>query len=110
MAIGPIGGMIYSNQNMHLQAQKQTSFQNRVDMQNLVANASANEQSKEVREVRPAESVYKIDPEKEHEREKNEEETGEKQEEMTRESRKKKEPKEEEEEPPPSTHHLDIKV
>ena len=84
MAIGPIGAMIYTNQNMNAAAVKQTDFQNRLDMQNVVAIASSNEEGKEVREVRPTEKTYKIDPEKEHQKEKNEEETGAKEEETTR--------------------------
>lgn len=108
--IGPIGSTIYANQTMHLQAQKQTSFQNRIDMQNLAAGETSNEKGKELRELRPTEAIYKIDPEREHQKEKNEEEAGEKQEEMQRDQKKSKEFKEQNEEPPSTTSILDIKA
>ena len=76
MAITPVGGMIYANQNMQAAATKQTDFQARLDAQNLAATESANAKDKEVREIRPTEETYKIDPEKEHQKEKSDEETG----------------------------------
>ena len=111
MAIGPIGGMVYTNQNMNAAAVKQTDFQNRLDMQNVAASAATNEKGKEVREVRPTEALYKIDPEKEHEKEKSEEESGAKEEETTRDTKHKrlKETEEGEENTPPTT-SLDITV
>jgi len=84
MPVGPIGAMIYTNQNMNAAAVKQTDFQNRLDMQNVAAMASSNEKNKEIEEVRPTEETYKIDPEKEHQKQKNEEETGAKEEETTK--------------------------
>jgi len=84
MPVGPVGAMIYTNQNMNAAAVKQTDFQNRLDMQNVAAMASSNEKNKEIEEVRPTEETYKIDPEKEHQKEKNEEETGAKEEETTK--------------------------
>jgi hypothetical protein len=66
MAIGPIGAHIYVNQNMQIQASKQTDFQNKLDLQNIQAAAVANEKDKDVQEVRPPEETYKIDPEHEH--------------------------------------------
>jgi len=109
MAIGPLGSTIYANQNMHLQAGKQTGLQNRLDMQNAMASAATNEKGKEVREIRPTEATYKIDPEKEHEKQKNDEETGAKEEEITKDTKHKhlkETPKEEE----PPTSLLDISV
>lgn len=76
MAITPVGGMVYANQNMQAAATKQTDFQARLDAQNVAASESANDKNKEVREVRPTEETYKIDPEKEHQKEKSDEETG----------------------------------
>lgn len=87
MAISPVGAMIYTNQNMNAAAVKQTDFQNRLDMQSAAAMTSSNEKSKEVREVRPAEETYKIDPEKEHQKQKSEEESGAKEEETTRDTK-----------------------
>lgn len=109
MAIGPIGAHIYVNQNMQVQASKQTDFQNRLEMQNLQAAAVANEKNKEVTEVRPTEETYKIDPENEHEKQKREEESGAKEEETTKDT-KHKHLKESDEEGPPAIGHLDIKV
>lgn len=109
MAIGPIGAMVYTNQNMNAAAVKQSDFQNRVDMQNIAASSAANDKNKEVAKVRPTEATYKIDPEKEHEKEKNEEETGAKEEETTRDTKHKHLKKNEDDETPPST-RLDITV
>lgn len=109
MAIGPIGAHIYVNQNMNTLASKQTDFQNRLDMQNAAAAQSANDKGKEVREIRPTEEIYKIDPEKEHQKEKSEEESGAKEEETTRDTKHKR-LKEDEEAPAVHDGHLDIKI
>lgn len=109
MAIGPIGGMTYANQNMQVAASKQTDFQNKLDLQNVQAAAAANEKDKEVTEVRPTEETYKIDPEHEHEKEKREEESGAKEEQTTKDTKHKK-LKESEEEQPIQAGHLDIKI
>lgn len=87
MAIGPLGSVIHTNQNMAAVASKQNDFQNRVDMQNVIAGSLANEKGKEVREVRPTEETYKIDPEKEHQKQKSEEESGAKEEETTKDTK-----------------------
>ena len=107
--IGPVGSMIYTNQNMQAAATKQTSQQNRVDMQNLIASASANEQGKEVRQIRPTEETHKIDPEKQHQKEKREQESGAKEEETTRDTKHKQLKESEQDETPPTT-ILDITV
>ena len=105
MPVGPIGNMIYANQLMHLQASKQGEYQNRVDMQNMVAAALANEKEEDIQEVRPTEETYKIDPEKEHERKKNEEEAREKEQNETAQM-----DDEEVDETPIQSGHLDIKA
>ncbi len=87
MAVGPVGAMIYTNQNVTAAATKQTAFQNRAEMQNVMAGAIANEKDAVVKEVRPTEETYKIDPEKEHQKQKNEEESGAKEEETTRDTK-----------------------
>jgi len=51
--------------------------QARFDMQALMASELATQQNEEIKEVRPMEESYKIDPEKEHERQKSEEEASE---------------------------------
>ena len=70
MAITPLGGVIYANQNMQIPASKQIDFQNKLDLQNVMAAEVLNEKEKEIEEVRPTEESYKIDPENEHEKEK----------------------------------------
>ncbi len=109
MAISPLGSVIYTNQNTQAASVKQSDVQNRVDMQNIAAGATANEKGKEIREVRPTEETYKIDPEKEHQKQKNEEETGAKEEETTRDTKHKHLKKSEDDDTPP-TSILDITV
>ncbi|NLC28169.1 MAG: hypothetical protein GX780_05290 [Campylobacteraceae bacterium] len=105
MAIGPVGGMIFANQNMHLQAMKQLDFQARLDAQNSAAATATNEKSKEIEAVRPTEETHKIDPEKEHEQGKKDREAGADESQIFR----KKEEKEKEEKPT-TTHLLDITI
>lgn len=108
MPVGSIGSVIYTNQMIPVQASKQTEVQNAIQMQSAIAAAMQNEKEDEVQDVRPAEETYKIDPEKEHERQKREEESGATEEEYKREN---KEPKEHaEEEIPLHVGLLDIKA
>jgi hypothetical protein len=109
MAIGPIGAHIYVNQNMQIQASKQTDFQNKLDLQNIQAAAVANEKDKDVQEVRPPEETYKIDPEHEHERQKKEEENGATQE-QEKKPKKEKTSLKEEQNYNEDFGHLDIKI
>jgi len=106
-AIGPVGSMIYTNQNVTAAATKQTAVQNRNEMQSVMASAIANEKEEVVKEVRPAEETYKIDPEKEHQKQKNEEESGAKEEETTKDTQHK---HLKESEDSTSTSRLDITV
>ena len=99
--------MIYTNQNVTAAATKQTAVQNRDEMQNVMASAIANEKEAVVRELRPTEATYKTDPEKEHQKQKNEEESGAKEEETTKDT-KHKHLKENEDTKP--TSRLDITV
>lgn len=102
MAVGPIGNAIYVNQQTALVASEKNAVQNRFELQNLAAAASANEKEKEVAEVRPTEESHMIDPDREHTKEEAEQE-------MKRGEKEKKE----EEKPPeekPSERLLDIKV
>ncbi|KIM11148.1 MAG: hypothetical protein KU37_05725 [Sulfuricurvum sp. PC08-66] len=64
MAVGPVGGAIYVNQNMHVAAAKHNDILNRYDMQNVHAAASASEKDKIVQEVRPPEESHQIDPDR----------------------------------------------
>ena len=74
MAVGPIGSVIYANQMMPAQAAKQMEYQNSVQMQSELAAAMAGGKDEEVQEVRPAEETYKIDPENDHQKQRNDEE------------------------------------
>jgi len=103
MPVGPVGAVIYTNQNMNAAALKQT------DMQNVAAISSSNDKSKEVREIRPTEETYKIDPEKEHQKQKSDEESGAKEEETTKDT-KHKHLKESDDDDEATTLHLDITV
>ncbi len=107
--IGPLGSVVYTNQNMQAVATKQTAFQNRAEMQNIMASAVAQEKDRVIQEVRPTEETHKIDPEKEHQKERSEEESGAKEEEITRDTKHKHLKKSEDDETPP-TSILDITV
>ncbi len=74
MPVGPVGSVIYANQMIPVQASKQTEVQNALQMQSAVAAALQNEKEDEVQDIRPTEETYKIDPEKEHERQRDDEE------------------------------------
>ena len=81
MPISPIGSIIYANQNMQIAATKQLDFQARVDFQNLVAGALANEKEAVIEEARELEEDAAINPDREHNRQQGEETTGEKEQE-----------------------------
>jgi len=66
---------------MQVAATKQQDFQSRVDFQNLVAGAVANEKEKAIEETRELEEDGAINPHKEHQKEQGEETTGEKEQE-----------------------------
>jgi hypothetical protein len=104
MAVGPIGNAIFVNQMTPAATAVQNAHNNRVDFQNMVAQAQVQEKEKEVLEVRPAEENQAVDPDREH--------TKEDADQQNRRS-KKREPHEEEDEqesPIEGIHHLDIKV
>ncbi len=68
MAIGPVGNAIFVNQMTANAASVQNAHNNRVDFQNMVAQAAANEKEEKVLEVRPAEENQEVDPDREHQR------------------------------------------
>lgn len=104
MAITPVGGMIYANQNMQTPATQQAEFQQRLDAQSMAAMAASNQEKKEVEEIRPTEESYEIDPEKEHNQQTSDEEEG------VGEEKKKKKEHEEETSSSSDEHVLDIKI
>ena len=68
MAIGPVGNAIFVNQQTASVASVANSHNNRVDFQNMVAGAAAQEKDEKVIEVRPTEENHEVDPDREHEK------------------------------------------
>jgi len=101
MAIGPVGNAIYVNQQTASVSSVQNAHNNRVDVQNFMAQAAANEKDEKVLEVRPTEENHEVDPDREHQKNEADQET----------KRNDKQEKEKEEESPSKPLHvLDIKV
>ncbi|MBU1657697.1 hypothetical protein KKG72_01415 [bacterium] len=102
MAIGPIGNAIYVNQQTASVSSAHGNQNNRYDLQNVAAQAAANEKEEKVLEVRPAEENQEVDADREHEKNEADQEN----------ARNKKKKQEEEEKPEVrhSMHILDIKV
>ena len=102
MAVGPIGSAIFVNQMTANVSSLQNAHNNRVEFQNMVAQASMQEKDEKVLEVRPAEESHEIDPDREHEKNTSDQEN----------ARVEHEDKEDddEEENSPSLYKLDIKV
>ena len=101
MAVGPIGNAIFINQMTPAATAVQNAHNNRIDFQNMVAQAAVNEKDEKVLEVRPTEENQEVDPDREHQRD-----------EADRENQRneKKETDEEEEDEPSHSYKLDIKV
>lgn len=74
MAISPVAGTIYANQVAPQASVIQADQQAKIDMQNAMAAALANEKEKEITEVRATEETYHVDPDNEHEKERSKEE------------------------------------
>jgi outer membrane biosynthesis protein TonB len=72
--IGPIGGAIYVNQQMASVASERTAMLNRFELQALAAATIAQEEKKEIEEVRPTEENHGVDPDREHTKEQAEQE------------------------------------
>ena len=102
MAVGPIGNAIYVNQQTASVASVQNAHNNRVEFQNMAAQAAAQEKEKEVIEVRPTEENHAIDPDREHEKNEAEQEA--------ERNEKHEKPEEETKEEKIPLHRLDIKV
>jgi hypothetical protein len=66
MAVGLVGNAIYVNQQTPSVSAVATAHNNRVDFQNMVAQAAAQEKEQEILEVRPTEENQQIDPDREH--------------------------------------------
>jgi hypothetical protein len=101
MAVGPIGNAIFVNQQTATVASVQGNQHNRFDLQNVMAQAAANEKDEKVMEVRPAEENHEVDEDREREKNQADQEN--------KRNPKHEEDEEEEQETPP-LHILDIKV
>ena len=101
-SIGPVANTIYTNQLTPAVASEKNALQNRFELQNLAAAESANTKTKEIEEVRPTEENYKVDEDREHNKQEAESEN-----QKSREERDK-DDKHQEQHPP--LHRLDIKV
>ena len=99
MAIGPIGNAIYVNQQTATVSSLQGNQNNRFDLQNVMAQALANEKEEKVLEVRPTEENHEVDPDRDHQRDEADRDT--------QRSEKKEDDQEEDIKP---LHKLDIKV
>ena len=102
MAIGLVGNAIYVNQQTASVSSLQNAHNNRVEFQNMVAQAAAQEKEKEVIEVRPTEENHELNPDREHEKNEADQETAR--------NKKREQREEEEKESSPPLHILDIKV
>ena len=100
MAVGPIGSAIFTNQMTPAVSAVQNAHNNRVEFQNMVAQAAVNEKDEKVLEVRPAEENQEVDEDREHNRDEADRET----------ERSEKHEDEDEEVQAESIHKLDIKV
>ena len=101
MAIGPIGNAIFVNQQTASVASVQNSHNNRVDLQNMFAQAAANEKEEKVLEVRPTEENHEVDPDREHQKNEADQENA---------RSDKKEDDDSQKKQTPPLHKLDIKV
>lgn len=101
MALGPIGNAIYVNQQMATVASEKNAILSRFELQALAAATAAQQEKKEIEEVRPTEENHGVDADREHTKEQAEQE----------ERRSPHEEKNEEEQKPVKPLHiLDVKV
>jgi len=66
MSVGAIGNTILVNQMTANTSAIQNAHNNRIDFQNMIAQASVNEKDEKVLEVRPTEENHEVDPDREH--------------------------------------------
>lgn len=102
MAVGPIGNAIFVNQMTPAATALQNAHNNRVDFQNMIAQAQVQDKEKEVLEVRPTEENQAVDPDREH--------TKEEADQQNQRSKKRELQEEDDETPKEGVHKLDIRV
>jgi len=100
MSVGAIGSAIFTNQMTPVASSAANAHNNRVDFQNMVAQAAVNEKDEKVLEVRPTEENQEVDEDREHTRDEADRET----------KRNKKQEDEDEENEGETVYKLDIKV
>ena len=75
MSVGAIGSTIFTNQMTPVASSTANAHNNRVDFQNMVAQAAINEKDEKVLEVRPTEENQEVDEDREHTRDEADRET-----------------------------------
>jgi len=68
MSLGAVGNAIFVNQQTASVASVANSHNSRVDFQNMIAGAAANEKDEKVLEVRPTEENQEVDEDREHQK------------------------------------------
>ena len=66
MAISPLGNIVLVNQMTPAATAPQNAHNNRVELQNFMAQALLQEQDKEIQEVRELEESHALDPDRDH--------------------------------------------
>ena len=99
MSVGAIGSTIFTNQMTPAVSSTPNAHNNRVDLQNVMAQSAVQERDEQVLEVRPTEENQEVDEDREHSRD-----------EADRETKRAKSEGEEEEQEIEGVHKLDIKV
>ncbi len=66
MAISPLGNIVLVNQMTPAATAPQNAHNNRVELQNFMAQALLQEQDKEIQEVREPEESHALDPDRDH--------------------------------------------
>ena len=99
-SIGPIGNTIFTNQMIPVVATNQTANDNRVEFQNMIAQAEVQERDEKVLDLRPAEENQGLNEDREHTRDEADREN----------KRSKKDQESEEKNELEEYHQLDIKV
>ncbi len=77
MSVGAIGSAILVNQMTPAVTPVQGGQYTRFELQNIAAQAAANEKQKEIEELRPTEENHAVDPDREHQRQEADEEMSE---------------------------------
>lgn len=105
MPVSPIGNLHFINQNAPVVSSTHANNQARIDLQNAMTTEIASEKKDEIAELRPTEEIYKIDPQNEHEKQKNSQQNG-----SNDNDKSAFENKDDSEEKDGAIHHLDIKI